>query len=185
MTLIAGWGQSEVVSAAGFAPLSIFIPLLSTRAGKWADDHGPGPLIAVGGGLVALAFAGLAITTPLQAFWIFTLPCTALMGLGMALVVAPLSAAVMGAVPEDRSGTASGINNAVSRVSGLVAVAVMGTLAGAIYAGAGGTGSFGAFSDTAGHAAAMNTAFTTLCWVTAALTALGAVLSWLFIRNDD
>ncbi|WP_375552106.1 MFS transporter [Rhodophyticola porphyridii] len=185
MTLIAGWGQSEVVSAAAFAPLSIFIPLLSTRAGKWADDHGPGPLIAVGGGLVALAFAGLAITTPLQAFWIFTLPCTALMGLGMALVVAPLSAAIMGAVPEDRSGTASGINNAVSRVSGLVAVAVMGTLAGAIYAGAGGTGSFGAFSDTVGHAAAMNTAFATLCWVTAALTALGAGLSWLFIRNED
>ena len=185
MTLIAGWGLPEIMASAAFAPLSVFIPLLSTKAGAWADDYGPGPLIALGGGLVALSFVCLAITTPMQNFWALTLPSTALMGLGMALVVAPLSTAIMGAVPSERSGTASGINNAVSRVAGLVAVAVMGTLAGTLYAGAGGSGSFGAFSDTAGHADAMNAAFAVLCWITAALTALGAVGAYLFIRKPD
>ncbi|QBY02717.1 MFS transporter [Rhodophyticola sp. CCM32] len=185
MTLIAGWGLPEITAAAAFAPLSVFIPLLSTRAGKWADTYGPGPLIALGSGLIALAFIGLALTTQLQDFWNRTLPCTALMGLGMALVVAPLSTAIMGGAPETRSGTASGINNAVSRVAGLVAVAVMGTLAGSLYASHGGSDSFGALSDTQGHGAAMNAAFASLCWVTAALSAGGAALAWAFIRKPD
>ncbi len=185
MTLIAGWGLSELYASAAFAPLSVFIPLLSAKAGSWADDYGPGPLIGVGGLLVAVSFALLALTTPAQNFFYFTLPATALMGLGMALLVAPLSTAIMGAVPEERSGTASGINNAVSRVAGLVAVAVMGSLAAAAYSGAGGLDSFGAFSDTEGHASAMNAAFVTLAWITAALTAFGAVLAFLFIRKPD
>jgi EmrB/QacA subfamily drug resistance transporter len=181
MTLIAGWGTPEAIASAVFAPLSIFISILSSTSGRLADRHGAGRLIGAGGALVAIAFAALALGVFTRNVWIGVLPATGLMGLGMALVVAPLSTAIMTSLPEDRSGIASGINNAVSRVAGLVAVAVMGTLAAALYAASGGTGSFGAFSGAEGHAAAMTRAFSGLAWVTAALTAGGAMAGWLLI----
>jgi hypothetical protein len=143
--------------------------------------YGPGRLIGAGGMIVAMAFAGLAIGIGTQNIWLGVVPATALMGLGMALVVAPLSTAIMTSLPEERSGVASGINNAVSRVAGLIAVAVMGSLAATLYAGAGGMASFGAFSDTAGHADAMTRAFSGLAWITAILTGAGAALSWMLI----
>lgn len=178
MTLITGWGLSEAATSAVFAPLSVFIALLSGRAGAWADRYGPGRLIGIGGGLVALAFAGLSagIRSESLVFGIF--PATALMGLGMALVVAPLSTAIMGAVPEARSGTASGINNALSRIAGLIAVAAMGSLAAGFYAAAGGPASFGAYAEDPAHGPAMEAAFSGLALIVAALTALGAAFAW-------
>jgi EmrB/QacA subfamily drug resistance transporter len=181
MTMIAGWGTPEAVASAVFAPLSVFISTLSTVSGRLADKYGPGRLIGAGGMLVALAFAGLGVGVGTQDVWLGVLPATAAMGFGMALVVAPLSTAIMTSLPEERSGVASGINNAVSRVAGLIAVAVMGSLAATLYAGAGGTASFGAFSDSAGHAGAMTRAFAGLAWVTAALTGIGAALAWAMI----
>jgi MFS family permease len=153
--------------------------------GRLADRYGPGRLIGAGGLIVALSFAGLALGVGTQDVWVGVFPATALMGLGMALVVAPLSTAIMTSLPEERSGTASGINNAVSRVAGLIAVAVMGGLAAKLYAGAGGTASFGAFSDSAGHAAAMTRAFAGLAWITAVLTGIGAALSWVLIPRPE
>jgi EmrB/QacA subfamily drug resistance transporter len=181
MTLIAGWGTAEAIASAVFAPLSVFISTLSATSGRLADTFGPGRLIGAGALIVSVAFAGLALGVTTQNVWLGVLPATALMGLGMALVVAPLSTAIMTSLPEDRSGVASGINNAVSRVAGLIAVAVMGSLAATLYAGAGGVASFGAFSDSAGHAEAMTRAFSGLAWVTAILTGLGAALSWILI----
>lgn len=177
MTLIAGWGRTELVASVIFAPLSIFIALLSAGAGRLADRYG------AGGALVALSLAGLGIAVAAQTLWRGVLPATALMGLGMAFVVAPLSTAIMTRLPEDRAGVASGINNAVSRAAGLVAVAAMGGLAALLYANAGGTGSFGAFSDAAGHADAMSRAFAGLAYLTAALTAGGSTLAYALIPS--
>ncbi len=185
MTIIAGWGVAEVLASAAFAPLSVFITLLSAKSGAWADRYGAGRLIGGGGMIVALSFALMAITAPAQDFWLSVLPGTTVMGIGMALVVSPLSTAIMGAVSEDRAGAASGINNAVSRVAGLIAVAAMGSLAGSIYAAAGGAGSFGAFSELPGHAEAMTTAFARLAWITAALCAIGAAVAWVFIPKPE
>ncbi|MCU4651751.1 MFS transporter [Roseibacterium sp. SDUM158016] len=183
MTLIAGWGTSEALASAVFAPLSVFIATLSATSGRLADRYGPGRLIGAGGALVALAFAGLALGIGTRNLWTGVLPATALMGLGMALVVAPLSTAIMTSLPEDRSGTASGINNAVSRVAGLIAVASMGSLAAALYSAAGGSGSFGAIADDPAHATAMTQAFAGLAWTTAALSAAGAAIGWLLIPS--
>lgn len=185
MTVIAGWGVTEAAASAAFLPLTAFIALFSSRAGRLADRVGPGPLIAGGAAIVAVAFAVLAATAPLQSFWGIVLPAMCLMGAGMALVVAPLSAAVMGAVPDAASGAASGINNAISRIASLVAVAVMGALAAAVYAAAGGTQSFGEPADAAGHGAAMNAGFAAVAWVTAGLSALSALVAWLGIRGAD
>ena len=128
---------------------------------------------------MAAGYAAMAILAPNQNFWGHILPSMCLVGLGMAAVVAPLSTAVMGAVHEDQSGTASGVNNAVTRMAGLMSVAAVGGLVTALYTAAGGTDSFGVASDNAGHGAAMTAAFVGLAWIAAALSVLSAGLGWL------
>ena len=183
MLLIAGWGLPELTATVAFVPLSAFIFLFSARAGRIADRIGAGPMIAAGSAIVALAFVALAITSPAERFWALTLPAMALFGAGMSLVVAPLSSAVMGAVEDHETGAASGVNNAVSRIAGLVAVAAMGSVAAAVYAAAGGQASYGMVSDLPGHGAAMNAAFSALAWITAALAALSAAIALFGIRG--
>lgn len=181
MTVIAGWGVGEVGAALAFAPLSVFIGVLSGPMGRLADRIGPRIPVAAGALVVATAFAGLALTAPLRSFWALTLPLNSLMALGMSAVVGPLSAAVMAAAPDSRSGAASGINNAVSRMAGLIAVAAMGSLAALVYDGAGGPASFGVTAPGATHAAATDAAFAAIAWVTAGLALLAAAVAWIGI----
>ncbi len=177
MLLVSGWGLSEFETSFAFAPLSVAIFLLSSRFGGMADRTGPGVLIGGGAALVALSYAWLALAVGTQSLWAGVLPPMILAGLGMAMVVAPLSAAVMGAVGEDDSGAAAGINNAVSRVAGLVAVAALGGVVAGVYAGAGGPLSYGEAGAAPDHAAAMTRAFAAVAWVSAGLAALSAVLA--------
>ncbi|MEL6296841.1 MAG: MFS transporter, partial [Pseudomonadota bacterium] len=123
MTFIAGWGYSEIDAAATFAPMSVFIALLSSRAGQLADRIGPAPLLAGGAVIVACGYAAMAVLAPYQDMWRHMLPAMCLVGLGMSAVVAPLSSTVIGAVDETMTGTASGVNNAITRMSGLISVA--------------------------------------------------------------
>lgn len=185
MTMIAGWGMAEVVASVAFVPLTVFITLLSAQAGRWSDVYGAGRLIGIGGMIVAIAFGLIAFLAHTQNFWIAVLPGTILMGFGMALVVSPLSNAVMGSVSDDKTGVASGVNNAMARIAGLIAVAVMGGLATMFYERAGGTDGFGTFSATLQHAAASTTAFASLAWITATLCAGGAVVAWVFIPKPQ
>ena len=181
MTVITGWGITELEVTAAFVPLTIFIAAMSSRAGQMADKYGSGTMIGAGSAVVAIAYAALALVVPYQNFWVHVVPAMALMGFGMGLVVSPLSVAVMGAAPDAQSGAASGVNNAVARLAGLVAVAGLGSVAAVAYASGGGTLSFGAASQAAGHTAAMNGAFATVAWITAALSALAAALAWFGI----
>jgi EmrB/QacA subfamily drug resistance transporter len=183
MLLIAGWGLSELRASLAFAPLSLAIFLLSSRFGAMADRIGPGPLIGSGSALVALAYAWLALALGWQSFWAGVLPPMVLAGLGMAMVVAPLSAAVMGAAGPDDSGAASGINNAVSRVAGLLAVAILGGVAAAAYRASGGTLSYGEVGQAAGHAEAMTRAFASVAWISAALAAASALMAMAGLRR--
>lgn len=183
MTLISAWSVSEVEAASAFAPLSLFIALLSARMGQLADRVGPAPLLAGGSLIVALGYAALALIAPTQAFWGGVLPAMCLVGVGMAMVVAPLSTAVMAAVREDQSGIASGVNNAITRLSGLISVAAVGGIAAARYAQAGGRSTFGVPSDTAGHALATKAGFVTLAWISAGLCLQSAALALLMRRS--
>lgn len=126
MTLISAWGVNEAEVSAIFLPLSASIALLSGLSGQLADRYGPRPVLTAGCFVVALAFGGLAATMHLQAFWSVVFPLMVTMGIGMALIVSPLSTAVMTSVSDDDTGIASGLNNAISRIAGLVAVAAMG-----------------------------------------------------------
>jgi len=177
MVFITGWGISEIDAAAIYAPMGVFLALLSARAGRMADRFGPAPLLCIGAGLVALGYGAMGWLAPAQAFWSQMLPAMCLVGIGMGLVVAPLSTAVMGAAPQSMSGTASGINNALSRLAGLVSVAAFGGLAATVYAASGGTASFGLPSVSAGHSAATTAAFQALAYAAAGLSAIGAGLA--------
>lgn len=177
MVVIAAWGVSELAAALAFAPLSVFIGALSGPVGRLADRIGPKRPIAAGTAIVAISFAGLAATAHLREFWSLVLPLNALMGFGMAFVVGPLSTAVMGSAPDALSGAASGVNNAISRVAGLVAVAAMGSVAAVAYASAGGNLSFGEPGAAAGHVRATDFAFAAITWATAVLAGLSSIVA--------
>lgn len=181
MTLIAGWGLSEIEASAPFAPMSVFIALLSSRVGALADRIGPGLPLVAGSLLTGAGYLTIGLLAPAQNLWGHILPAMCLVGIGMAMVVAPLSSAVMGAVREDQSGIASGVNNAVTRMASLMSVAAIGGLVSLIYARAGGSASFGVPSETAGHVAAMNAGFAGVAFVSAGLCALTALIGAVFV----
>ncbi|MEM6694454.1 MAG: MFS transporter [Pseudomonadota bacterium] len=179
MTLISGWGLTELIATFAFAPLSVFIPLLSTPAGKLSDRYGPGLPITIGTGLSTLAFLGLALVIDRQNYWNELIPLCCLMGMGMAFVVAPLSAAVMAGVDGAKTGGASGVNNAVSRIASLFAVASMGGVASGAYLSAGGVASFGErlVGDPLQGAATI-AGFTAVAYACAILGAASTLVAW-------
>lgn len=183
MTLIAGWSVSPAEVSIVLLPLGILLTILSPFAGKLSDKVGPGPMIAAGSVLVALAFLGLGVFVGTHSVWFMVLPMMVVFGLGMSLVVSPLSTAVMTSVEDRDTGTASGINNAVARVAGLFAVATMGGLAALIFSSAigGAGGSFGEPQPgglSAEAVAATDAAFAAVAYVTSALSLLSGAIAW-------
>jgi len=175
MTAVSAWQVTELEVTAAFLPISLLIGLLSAPAGRWADRFGPGPLMAAGSALVALAYAGLWLSSDAGDFWGKVVPLMILAGVGLGLVVAPLTAAVMHSAEDGEQGAASGVNNAVARVAGLVAVALLGRVAAAAY-GPDGPG-FGAAGQGAAHLAATGAAFGQVAILGSLMAALAALLA--------
>jgi EmrB/QacA subfamily drug resistance transporter len=182
MLIIGGWGESEIVTSAAYAPLSIFIALLSGFAGRLASRIGPSPLLIAGSLVLASGYAILALVIPTQNFWGAVMPAMCLQGIGMGLVVAPLSTAVMGSVSQHSTGTASGVNNAVIRMSSLIAVAAMGSVVAMGYGAAEGPASFGEIMQDPGHVDASNAAFINVAWGASLICVLSAVISAIGAR---
>jgi MFS family permease len=118
-------GFSAVLAGVALLPLTILLLVGSARAGALSGRIGPrwpltvGALLASGGVLLMLRVG------PHARYWTDVLPAAILLGLGMALVVAPLTAAVLAAAPTEQAGVASGVSNAVARAGGLLAVAAL------------------------------------------------------------
>lgn len=157
-----GAGLSATAAGLASLPITVLMILLSSQAGTWAGRMGPRLFMTVGPLLMAAGALLLLTVSNDFSYWWQVLPAMIALGLGLSLTVAPLTSAVLGAIDEGRSGIASAVNNAISRVAGLIVVAMLSTIVG-------GTLDLDGF-----HSAA---------WVTAALLTLGAIVSWVGIRR--
>lgn len=122
-------------SAAGFAmvPVILLISLLSPRFGALTDRFGARMLLTLGPATAAAGFLVLAAQGANATYWTGHVWGLSLVGLGMAMVIAPLTTTVLGSVPDDDVGVASGVNNAVSRLGALLAIAISGLVALAVF----------------------------------------------------
>jgi len=184
MTAISAWGRSPIEVTLAFLPTSVLIALLSAPVGRLADRVGPFVPMAAGSGIVTVAQIGLVLVARNPDFWGQVFPLMILSGFGIALVVAPLTIAVMAEAGEAEQGAASGINNAVARAATLVAVALLGRVAAVGYGAAGpDMPGFGLPSPSEAHIAATGTAFAGMALVAVVCSFASAVVSALRIRR--
>jgi EmrB/QacA subfamily drug resistance transporter len=128
LQVTAGW--TAVEAGTGLLPVTLILLVLSPRVGALTTRIGArwpltvGPLVVAAGMLLATRIG------PKATFLGQVLPAMAVFGLGLAAIVAPVTSTALGAVPDDRAGSASGVNNAVARTGGLLAVAAIPSLVG-------------------------------------------------------
>ena len=126
--LIQVQGYSATQAGASYLPLIFILFILSRWAGGLVAKYGAKRPIVIGSLICAIAYALLAVPTVGGSYWeTFFIGITTL-GFGMAFVVAPLTTTVMNAVEQENAGIASGINNAMSRAAGLIAIAILGII---------------------------------------------------------
>jgi EmrB/QacA subfamily drug resistance transporter len=164
-------GYGATAAGAAMLPTSLLLTLFSARAAALAQRIGPripmtvGPLIVSAGTLWLLGVNGSS------SYWVEVLPGSLLQGIGMTLTVAPLTATVLGAAPNELAGIASGVNNAVARAAQLLAVAALPV-------------AVGLSGDDYAVPEALTAGYRTAMAVCAALFAIGGLVSWRTIRND-
>ena len=125
--LIKVAGMTAVAAGAALLPVPLLVGIGSPLMGSLTGRYGGRWLLMIGTGIVAFGLAMYArIGTDGIDYWTDILPATLLIGLGLAVCVAPLTTTVMASVDPDHVGTASGFNSAVARIAGLVATALLG-----------------------------------------------------------
>jgi len=163
-------GYGALAAGAAFVPMTILMLGLATYAGRLATRIGPrlpltvGPLVMAVGVLMYLRIG----SDP--SYLVDVLPGVLVFGVGLTMMVAPLTATVLAAAPDEHAGIASGVNNAVARAGSLLAVAALPV-------------AVGLHGDEYADPAAFGDSFRMAMKVCAALLAAGGVLSWLTIRN--
>jgi hypothetical protein len=163
-------GLSPIAAGAALLPVTICMLFLSARGGALGQRIGPRIPMTVGPLVAAVGVLPFSRIGPGVSYVFEILPGAILLGLGLSLTVAPLTSTVLGAVADRHAGIASGVNNAVARAAGLLAVAAVPLVAGAtpaVYADP------VAFGQAAGRG----------LLVCGALLALGGLLSFAFVRS--
>jgi EmrB/QacA subfamily drug resistance transporter len=127
-----GAGYKATLAGLATLPVTIISILLSSTVGSLAGKYGPRFFMAIGPLIAGLGFLYYVFFTSKEAFyWTEILPGVLLFGFGMTITVAPLTSAILGAIDAKQAGIGSAINNAVSRVAGLIAIAMLGLIVGA------------------------------------------------------
>jgi MFS family permease len=127
--LIQVHGYSPAAAGAAMIPVIVLLSLLSSWAGRLADRYGVRRPLMVGPLIAGVGFALLALPGTGGSYWTTFFPGMLVLGLGMSGTVAPLTTSVMTCFGAERSGVASGINNAVSRIASVLAIPVFGLAA--------------------------------------------------------
>jgi len=161
-------GYTPVEAGAASLPVTLIMLALSARSGALAERIGARLPLTVGPLVIAAGLLLMLRIDPGDPYLTSVLPAVLVFGAGLTLVVAPVTATVLAAAPPNNSGIASGVNNAVARVGGLLAVAVLPVAAGITGEG---------FYDPA----KMTDGFHTAMAICAVLAAIGGVLAWLTI----
>lgn len=134
--LIAVQGFSATLAGAAMLPFAVIMGLFSGLAGRLADRFGARMSLSLGPVLAGMGLALLALPGPGAGLIDGPLAGMTVLAIGMTLAVGPLTASVMGAVDAGHAGIASGINNAVARIAGLLAVAILGVVLSAAFTAA-------------------------------------------------
>ena len=155
-------GFSATMAALAILPPTVTLILLSTFVGGLSARFGPRLFMTLGPILAGIGYILMLTVTAEVNYWTQVLPGVLLFGFGLTLTVAPLTSAILGAISERQAGIGSAINNAVARVAGLIAIALLGIITGSTL-------------DLAGFHRGLI--------VTAALFFVGGIISAIGIRN--
>jgi EmrB/QacA subfamily drug resistance transporter len=164
-------GYTPIEAGSASLPVTFLMLVGSARAGELAQRIGPRIPLTLGPLIIAAGLLLMTRINPGDTYIADVLPAVLVFGIGLTLVVAPVTATVLAAVDSSHSGIASGVNNAVARVAGLLAVAVVPILSGI-------TG------DKFYEPSHMTSGFHKGMMMCAILAALGAVLAWFTISSD-
>jgi EmrB/QacA subfamily drug resistance transporter len=134
LNLIQIQKYSATATGAAVLPMIVLMSLLSRWSGGLVTRYGPKTPLIVGPLIAAAGFLLFMVPNVNARYWIAYFPAFIVLGLGMAITVAPLTTVVMNSVEQERVGTASGINNAVARVASVLAVALLGAIMTAAFA---------------------------------------------------
>jgi EmrB/QacA subfamily drug resistance transporter len=162
---------SALLAGAALTPANVIMLVVSPIAGRASARIGPRVLMTTGAVIAAVGMLLFARVQPGASYLGTILPATIVFGIGLATLVAPLTSAVLSAVKESDTGIASGINNAVARLAGLIATAAL-----PLAAGLGGSAKLEGAAYAAGYAHAMI--------ISAGLCAAGALVSLITVRDE-
>jgi hypothetical protein len=164
-------GYTPLQSGLATLPITLLMLSLSSRAGALAQRIGPCVPMTVGPLVTAVGMLLMTRIGPGADYFTTVFPAVVVFGLGLALTIAPLSATALSAADERHAGVASAVNNAVSRVAGLLAVALLPAMAGLT-------------SASVQDPATFNVGFVTVMWTTVGLASVGGIVAWLTISDD-
>lgn len=163
-------GYGALAAGIAFLPMTVAMLFLASAGGRLATRIGPRLPMTVGPVIMGVATLMLMRIDADSGYWLDVFPGAALFGLGLSVMVAPLTATVLAAAPDEHAGIASGVNNAVARSGTLIAVAAL-----PVAVGLGG----GDYDDPA----VFDPAYGSAMLACAVLLLVGGLVSWLTIRN--